>query len=405
MDGGRHSLAFSELVRLSLRQFRVKPARAALTVLGMSIGFGVVLFLISLGYGLQYILIGKLVLGEDSLVTMEASFPSELNLNIFESDVGALAAFPNVLKVLPVAQFSGEAVVASSTTAEPALTAIEVVAPEYFSLTGTLIEVGARYSTTSPGLVVTLQTLIVMNMATSGASLGVPLNLTVYYENDLTGERESAFSRMPLPITGIIADDLMPPLIFVPPEHLTKRPPLYQSVLVRAKDINTVESVRDTLESHGYFVSARLDLVNQARKITNVITIVLGVFGITALIVSAIGMFNTMIVSFVERTYEIGVLKSLGATNTDVRNLFLVESAIMGFLGGTTGVVLGFAAGQGVNYLLNILANHLGGSPIELFITPLWFVALTVGLSVCIGLLSGFWPARRASLLSPKEAF
>jgi ABC-type antimicrobial peptide transport system permease subunit len=152
-------------------------------------------------------------------------------------------------------------------------------------------------------------------------------------------------------------------------------------------------------------ISARIDLVNQAQKILNIITIVLGVFGVAALTVSAVGMFNTMIVSFLERTYEVGVMKSLGAMDSDVRNLFLMESAIMGLAGGVSGILLGVAGGQLFNFGLNILAHRLGGESIKLFYTPTWFIVLVLVSSTFIGLFAGFWPARRASGLSPKEAF
>ena len=121
--------------------------------------------------------------------------------------------------------------------------------------------------------------------------------------------------------------------------------------------------------------------------------------------VSAIGMFNTMIVSFMERTYEVGVMKSIGATDSDIRNLFLMESLIMGTAGGGVGILLGIAAGQAVNLVLNILAKRFGSEPFNLFITPIWFILLILLTSAMIGVISGFLPSRRASHLSPKEAF
>jgi putative ABC transport system permease protein len=77
----------------------------------------------------------------------------------------------------------------------------------------------------------------------------------------------------------------------------------------------------------------------------------------------------------------------------------------MGALGGISGVVLGFLASQGVNLGINLLAMHYGAKTFTLFITPLWFAGLTIGLSMIIGVISGSWPAYRASKLSPKEAF
>ncbi len=290
-------------------------------------------------------------------------------------------------------------------TNAPALVNMQIVEPAYFRLTGSEVDMGGLFSTSTPGLTVTSQTLALMGLPTTTEALNTRLSIIVQYEDSLQGSSTESRSLQAIPIVGIVSDDTQPPLITLYPEELSVAPPFFQSVLVKASSVETVEAVRNELIEKGLVVSARVDLVNQARQITNIITIVLGVFGITALIVSAIGMFNTMIVSFMERTYEVGVLKSIGATDGDVRNLFLLESAIMGFMGGAGGVSIGYVAGQLINFGLNILSKNAGGKGFQLFVTPIWFVGLTIGLSVVIGLASGFWPAYRASRLSPKEAF
>ncbi len=399
----KHKLLIGEMFRLSLRNFRIKPVRSVLTILGMSVGFGVVLFLVSLGYGLQYILIGNLVTTQDSLVTMQAAYPSEANLTFFNKDIALLRALPNVAEVVPVADFSGE--VTQADVAHPALVSMKIVDPAYFRLAGVAPTFGSVFSTSSLGVVVTSQTLTLMGLPTTTAALAIPVAFSIEYENTLLGTTTLTHSTQNVPILGVISDDTQAPLLVLPPAAVVVAPSFYQSVLVKADSVDTVEKVRNELNDRGLIVSARIDLVNQARQITNIITIVLGVFGITALVVSAIGMLNTMIVAFMERTYEVGVLKSLGATDVDVRNLFLLESAIMGFFGGAGGVAIGYLAGQGINFGLNVLASRLGGKPFTLFITPLWFIGLTIGLSVIIGVISGAWPAYRASKLSAKEAF
>lgn len=308
------------MLRLSLRNFRVKPVRAILTVLGMSIGFGVVLFLVSLGYGLQYILIGSLVTTQDSLVTMQASYPSEANLYFTPSDITSLAALPSVAEVVSISQDSGQVVQVGGTNA--ALISSDVTDASYFRLMGIEPDIGTIYGSTTPGAVVTSQTLVLLGLATSSAALGTNLNVQVSYEDDLHGTTTLANTKSAVPIVGIISDASQAPLILLPANTLDTPPPFFQSVLVKADKIGSVETVRTELINKGLVVSARIDLVRQAQQITNIITIVLAVFGITALIVSAIGMFNTMIVSFMERIYEVGILKSLGATDKDVRNLF-----------------------------------------------------------------------------------
>src|SRR5574343_1754062 len=92
-------LRLRELFTLSLRTFRTKPQRVFLTVLGMSVGIATVLLLISLGYGLQYILIGRLMTTEDSLVTMEVTYPSDSNLWIEKKTIEEIKNFPNVNEV------------------------------------------------------------------------------------------------------------------------------------------------------------------------------------------------------------------------------------------------------------------------------------------------------------------
>lgn len=401
-------LSFKELFHLSLRTFRVKPVRAILTVFGMSVGIGTVIFLVSLGYGLQYILIGRLVTTEESLITMEVSYPSETGLSINRERVEALKLLPGVAAVSPVAEVSGEV----SFGGVPGLVFVRVVEPDYFKLTGTLTGIGRPLAPEEThGAVLSSQTFVLAG-ATASTSKGVlahyvgqPIGVKLFYLDERGGDSSEASSTEPILIQGIITDDLAPPLVIVAPSAFAAPPPLYQRALVKALDIDTVESLRDTLIDEGFLVSARIDLVNQARKIMNTITLVLGVFGVTALIVSSIGMFNTMIVGFLERIYEVGILKSIGATDTDVRNLFLMESCIMGVLGGTGGILFGVVGGKVMNTVLSFAAERLGGEAFDLFITPLWFVLLVLGLSIFIGLISGFWPAHRAAGLSPKEAF
>lgn len=397
-----NSLQFRELLRLASRTFRTKPTRALLTVLGMSVGIGTVLFLVSLGYGLQYILIGKLITTEDSLITMEISYPTENNIVIRKDTLEKLREYSDVAEVSPVAQFPGEL---SSEETSGLLVDTLVVEPTYFRLTGLIPSIGAIPNASGNGAVLSSQTLVPIGLIADRTSLGKQLGLKVFYQDDISGTYQEASSSVPIPLRGVIMDDTIQPQAIVFASSLSADPPFYRKALVKAKNIDVVESLRDRFISEGFLVSARIDLVNQARKITNVITIVLGVFGITALIVSAIGMFNTMIVGFMERTYEVGILKSIGATDGDVRNLFLVEAMMMGLLGGVGGIVIGIFSGRGLNALMNIWAKSSGGKEFDLFLTPWWFIVLILMLSLLIGFVSGLWPAYRATKLSPKEAF
>jgi putative ABC transport system permease protein len=397
------TLRFKELLILSFRTFRTKPQRAFLTIMGMSIGIATVLLLVSLGYDLQYILIGKLMTTEDSLVTMEVTYPTESNLLIKSDYLESLKKYEDVAEISPVAQFPGE--ISASDTSK-LLTETKIIEPSYFRLSGTLPTLGKPIEqATDTGTVVSSQMLLALGLAVDETMIGKMFNLKVYYQDENTNTSDEAVSNSDIAVKGIISDEAMAPTAIVFASTLSKAPPFYRSILVKAKSVEVLERLRDKLLNEGFLVSARIDLITQARKITNIITITLGVFGITALIVSAIGMFNTMLVGFLERIYEVGILKSIGATDFDVRNLFLLESSIMGFFGGAGGVLIGFVLGKILNSSLSFFATRFGGDSFDLFVSPLWFIGLIMVFSVIIGLASGWWPAHRAAGLSPKEAF
>ena len=394
-------LQFNELIVLSFRSFRTKPQRAFLTIMGMSIGIATVLLLVSLGYGLQYILIGKLMTTEDSLITMEITYPTESNTVIKKSVIDNLKTYPDVADVSPVAEFPGEI---GTKDTSGLLVTTRIVEPSYFRLAGLLPNVGTVLGE-DQGVVVSSQTLVALGLPPDQTLLNNVFNLKVFFQAEDLSLAEEAMSSPPVKLKGIITDETMEPTAIIYSNLLSQEPPYYRKALVKAKNVDVLETLRDKLIGDGFLVSARIDLVTQARKITNIITIVLGVFGITALIVSAIGMFNTMLVGFLERIYEVGILKSIGATDSDVRNLFLVEASFMGFLGGVGGVIIGFGVGKLFNFLLSFVATRFGGESFDLFATPFWFVLLIMAFSIVIGFVSGWWPAHRAAGLSPKEAF
>jgi len=395
-------LKFIELVSLSLRGFRTRPERAFFTILGMAVGIGTVLLLVSLGYGLQYILIGKLITTSDSLITMEVSYPTESNLQIQQPLVDKLKTYENVAEVSPIAEFPGEV---SQDGGSGLLIDTLVVEPAYFRLTGILPDVGLTPTDAETGAVTYSQTLAPLGLVADKTALDKTLNFKVSYQNNKDNTTIESDSISPVKIKGIITDPATSPTAVIFSSALSVPPPFYSKVLVKAKNVDVLAALRDRLLGEGFSVSARIDLVTQARQITNILTIILGVFGVTALIVSAIGMFNTMLVGFMERTYEVGILKSLGATDYDVRNLFLIEASAMGLFGGLGGIVIGITMGKILNLLLSIVATKFGGETIQLFLIPWWFVFLILFLSVMIGFVSGWWPAHKATGLSPKEAF
>ena len=115
-------------------------------------------------------------------------------------------------------------------------------------------------------------------------------------------------------------------------------------------------------------------------------------------------MFNTLTIALLERTQEIGIMKSLEASNSDVKKTFLVEAILIGFLGGASGILLGIGASEVFNFGVNKLTGSLGGNEVDLFYIPAEFMLMILIFSTTVGLLTGFYPARRAAKLNPLDA-
>ncbi|MDP2668665.1 MAG: ABC transporter permease [bacterium] len=400
-DGQGHHLRMADLTKLSIRVFREKPLRTSLTILGISLGVGAVLFLVSLGYGLQYILIGKLAATEDSLITLEAYYPSESAIVINNEKISAIQKIEGSEEVSPVAEFPGEVRFNDLT----GFVLFRIIQPNFFRLSGEVADLGSTFKEGDKAVVVSDTVLRLLNLKDDESSLGKSISSSVYYQTENKPDVEISEANAPLIIKGIIQDGSQEPVVYISMENIKIHPPFYQKVLVKAEDIDGVESLRDKLIEQGFLISAKVDLVNQAKKIMGIITATLGIFGTTALLVSSIGMFNTMVIGFLERIFEIGIMKSIGATARDIRNLFLVESLLMGLAGGIGGVIVGVGAGQLVNAGLNFMASYLGGKPISIFIYPSKLIIAIIVLSGVVGILSGLWPARKAAKLSPRIAF
>jgi ABC-type antimicrobial peptide transport system permease subunit len=178
----------------------------------------------------------------------------------------------------------------------------------------------------------------------------------------------------------------------------------YERIQVNVIDNQTLPVIEEWLLEQGYRVTALSKTVEQASQIFQGIQIVLATFGGIALVVSAIGMFNTMTVTLLERTKEIGIMRTIGASPNDVKYLFVSESIVVGFLGGLSGILMGVTLGVAVNLFLNFVAGQFGGQAVSLFSFPLDFLAFIAIFSAAVGYLTGIFPARRASSLNPLDA-
>jgi putative ABC transport system permease protein len=130
----------------------------------------------------------------------------------------------------------------------------------------------------------------------------------------------------------------------------------------------------------------------------------LAVVGLIALVTASLGIINTMVMSVLERRREIGVLKSLGADDRDIRYLFLTESAVIGLAGSLFGILLGWVITLVASKVARIFMEREGIPEVQLFALPLWLIGAALGLGLIVSLLAGYYPASRAARIDPVEA-
>jgi putative ABC transport system permease protein len=180
--------------------------------------------------------------------------------------------------------------------------------------------------------------------------------------------------------------------------------PVYSSVSVRVKNPAQIQALEDAIKKMGFGTFSILDASRGLQQVFRVLYAFLGIFGSLALIVSSIGIVNTLVMAILERRREIGIMKAIGASDGDVKKLFFAEAGAMGILGGIVGVVLGWAIGQLINFGTNLWLKSQSVAPEHFWAVPWWLVALAIGFSFLVSLVSGLYPAGRAARLDPVQA-
>ena len=180
--------------------------------------------------------------------------------------------------------------------------------------------------------------------------------------------------------------------------------PVYSSISVRVKNPAQVQVVEDAIKKMGFTTFSLLDASQSLRSVFRVLDLFLLIFGSLALAVASIGIVNTLVMAILERRREIGIMKAIGASDGDVKKLFFAEAGAMGILGGIAGVALGWAIGRIINFGTNIYLRRESLSPDNFWAVPWWLVALAIGFSFLVSLVSGLYPAGRAARLDPVQA-
>lgn len=397
----------ADLARLSTRNFKTNPLRTWLTILGMGVGTGAVVVLVGLGFGLQQIILEQIVFGE-TLLSLGVSSTGAQNLALTDDTVRQFEQDDNILDASPLARFPA-LVTYKGLTGNVFLQGADPAYLRYAGITATEGEVFTEEDAGNTNdIMLSPAVLKLFGIEDEEVEdfIGEKVKFRILVPaDDGTDDINEIFIDKEYTVRGITKEEGVLNALMMMPElrnHIGIEE--YERIQVRVISNEALPIVEEGLIASGYRVSALSKTVEQASKIFQGVQAVLGVFGGIALVVSAIGMFNTMTVTLLERTKEIGIMRTIGAAPTDIKYLFVSESIMVGFLGGITGIVMGVTLGLSINLLLNIVAGQFGGQSVSLFAFPLDFLTFIALFSAAVGYLTGIFPAKRAATLNPLDA-
>jgi putative ABC transport system permease protein len=435
-------MSFSDLVSLILDNLSRRKARVALTAIGVVIGTAAVIILVSLAIGLQRNATSQLYgIGDLSRIEVYPKYgdygpiavesvggskdaPPTQKL-ITETSLAELAAIPGVKQVIPRDYSMGELMLKfgrmeayvgiSGVGGIQDLSEMGLSAEQgSLILDSKSIVIGGQVPTffydpqyrpgqeppSPPDLVGQTVKLTLRKYDDQGQPITRSFQVTVAGMMENVEEDYSIY----MPLSTITTYNE-----WFTGRRINRNKDSYQNVTVRVEDPKQAIEITDQIKLLGYEAYSQQTYVEGINSFFLVLQVIFGGVGATALLVAAIGIANTMTMSILERTREIGLMKALGATNRDVLSVFLGEASGIGFVGGLGGVLLGWSGGQILNVLaIGYLAGQAasqGGPPPSLAVyTPVWLPIFTLVFATLIGLLSGLYPALRAANLVPINA-
>lgn len=431
---------FLDIIGMSASNLWRRKLRTFLTVLGVMIGTASIVVMVSLGIGLRTAVMEDMS-SYGSLTDVQVnyySYGSTEDIKLDDSACETFAQIPNVTAVAPMLTVSGEMLQGKYAC----WMQLQGVSQEFLHKIP-LAEGGEYPSATSGQVELLIGNNVIMDFYQTsnykypyyedGELAPVDLqNKTVFTKFNSTYNAdgtEHPSKKNVFPVTGMVAGglegwnqysysvytDIDALKAYLKKAYKGKVIPgqptdkngkalkelVYNTVYVSVNETENVADVLTTIKDMGFSAYSESEWIQQTESQLAIIQAVLGGIGAVALIVAAIGIANTMMMSTYERTREIGVMKVLGCSLPNIRELFLAEAAFIGFLGGIVGLVISYI----LSFICNqILPGAMGFDGSKISLIPWWLAVAAVIFSAFVGIVSGFFPAQRATKLSPLAA-
>jgi len=394
---------------MALTAIQVHKARSVLTIIGVVIGIALVIVVMSAGNAIRSFIIGQVQSFGSDVIGVEIKVPGTNNpvgveiTTLKLSDMEAIRKIPNIKNIY--AGILSQAVVAHQGLTKK--TMLFGVSAEYPLVDDAPLKEGrfftdredkglARVTTLGPELKESLfgdQEAIGENVTIDGLSYRV---IGIQEARGAAGffDRDN-IAYLPIKTVQKLIDGI-DHVSFISasmhdPDQGTETRLLIENIMRERHKI--IDPTKDDFRA--YTIDEAVELVD---VVLNAMQVLLILLASISLVVGGVGIMNIMYVSVSERTYEIGLRKSIGARNKDILYQFLAESVVLTLIGGVLGIALGIA----LSYVISVFANQQGFG--WDFIISLESIFLAVSFSVLVGAIFGLWPARKAAKLSPIDA-
>lgn len=409
MTGSRRfpSIPPSVLVYLAWKNLVYKKLRSALTIAGIVVGIGSISFLLSLGLGLERLVTGE-VIGNQSVRSIDITSPNSKIIKLDDELVAKVESLGKVDRLGRSFSLAGSLSVDSGE-----VDAVVYGIDEYYQDISNLAAVRGGLLTDDNVDGAYINSAAVQAIGLSDDSVvGKEIQLKIPLpelsnentEDNLEAKKTEVIDRA-YTIVGVI-DSGSGSEVFINRQSINwANISHYSQIKLVAQDGADIAGLRRQIESMGLETASPVDTIEQINQIFRYFNIFLVSFGSIGMIVAILGMFNTITVSLLERTKEIGLMSAIGARHRDMRRLFLIESSLLSLLGSAIGIALAFVAGRILNVVMNYLAHSRGvGQGFSLFYSPLWLALTLTTTMIIIGLLIAILPARRAERINPINA-
>lgn len=375
-----------------------KKMRSILTILGVAISVGVIYFLLSFGMGLHNLVTDQIV-GNESIRSISVFSPSPKKPSL------------NIESYNKIKSISGNSEISAS-----------------FMLPGSVQYSGGEIDSIVYGIDVLYQNMTSLNLTKGRLLQENDTKMALVNKSFLksmgiedTIDITSANIRIKIPLQQIslndqsvddyfmvvgILDSGAGSEVFIPRNYLeAAKAGNYSQLKLLAKEDQSIAGLRKQIESIGFQTSSPIDTVEQINQVFRFFNYILIGFGVIGMIIAILGMFNTLTISLIERTKEIGLLISLGGRKKDMRKLFVFEAMLLSLIGAVVGMVIARVLGLTINEIVNSSARGRGVTEhFTLFSYPSWLFFVLCGFMIIVSLLVVFLPAHRAERINPIDA-